>query len=121
VVEFEPATLSDGLGSTMAMVDGSGNVVMSYAYDVYGKVTSSSGSVANKFDFAGQQTDPTGLQYLRALCLDDRVSPRVGPITMSGSCASLMPTRPQGDGGGGRSQSSMSSGAKGAVRAMKPN
>ena len=24
-----------------------------------------SGSLANEFDFAGQQTDPTGLQYLR--------------------------------------------------------
>jgi RHS repeat-associated protein len=62
--------LSDGLGSTMAMVDGSGTVVKTYGYDVYGKVTSSSGSVANEFDFAGQQTDPTGLQYLRARYYD---------------------------------------------------
>jgi RHS repeat-associated protein len=62
--------LSDGLGSTMAMVDGSGTVVKTYGYDVYGKVTSSSGSVANEFDFAAQQTDPTGLQYLRARYYD---------------------------------------------------
>jgi len=39
--------LSDGLGSTMAMVDSTGTVVKTYGYDVYGKVTSSSGSVAN--------------------------------------------------------------------------
>jgi RHS repeat-associated protein len=54
----------------MAMVDGSGTVVKTYGYDVYGKVTSSSGSAANEFDFAGQQTDPTGLQYLRARYYD---------------------------------------------------
>ena len=58
--------LPDGLGSTMAMVDGSGTVVKTYGYDAYGKVTSSSGTAPNEFDFAGQQTDPTGLQYLRA-------------------------------------------------------
>ena len=29
-----------------------------------------SGSLANEFDFAGQQTDPTGLQYLRARYYD---------------------------------------------------
>jgi RHS repeat-associated protein len=52
------------------MVDGSGPVVKTYGYDVYGKVTSSSGSAPNEFDFAGQQTDPTGLQYLRARYYD---------------------------------------------------
>jgi RHS repeat-associated protein len=62
--------LADGLGSTMKTVDASGNVVNSYTYDVYGKKTSSSGSQANEFDFAGQQTDPTGLQYLRARYMD---------------------------------------------------
>jgi RHS repeat-associated protein len=62
--------LPDGLGSTMAMVDGSGTVVKTYGYDAYGKVTSSSGTAPNEFDFAGQQTDPTGLQYLRARYYD---------------------------------------------------
>jgi RHS repeat-associated protein len=62
--------LADGLGSTMKTVDASGNVVNSYTYDVYGKKTSSTGTQANEFDFAGQQTDPTGLQYLRARYMD---------------------------------------------------
>jgi RHS repeat-associated protein len=62
--------LADGLGSTMKTVDASGNVVNSYTYDVYGKKTISTGSQANEFDFAGQQTDPTGLQYLRARYMD---------------------------------------------------
>ena len=62
--------LADGLGSTMAIVDTSGTVQKSYTYDVYGKATPT-GSLANEFDFAGQETDgSTGLQYLRARYMD---------------------------------------------------
>jgi RHS repeat-associated protein len=62
--------LSDGLGSTMAVVDSSGNTQDSYTYDIYGAPTKT-GSLANEFDFAGQQTDgSTGLQYLRARYVD---------------------------------------------------
>lgn len=58
--------LADGLGSTLKIVDAAGNVVQSYTYDVYGKVTAQSGGQVNDFQFAGQQTDgSTGLQYLR--------------------------------------------------------
>ena len=59
----------DGLGSTMAIVDSSGNSQKSYTYDVYGEATPS-GGLSNEFDFAGQQTDATGLQYLRARYYD---------------------------------------------------
>ena len=45
----------DGLGSTMAVVDTSGVVQASYTYDVYGTPTMT-GTLANEFDFAGQQT-----------------------------------------------------------------
>ncbi len=62
--------LADGLGSVMATTDASGSVVNGYTYDVYGAPTSSSGSQANDREFAGQQTDPTGLQYLRARYYD---------------------------------------------------
>ena len=58
-----------GLGSTMAVVDASGAVQDSYTYDVYG-TPSKTGSLANEFDFAGQQTDGTGLQYLRTRYMD---------------------------------------------------
>ena len=61
--------LADGLSSTMAVVDASGVVQDSYTYDVYG-TPSKTGSLANEFDFAGQQTDGTGLQYLRARYYD---------------------------------------------------
>ena len=62
--------LADGLGSTMKTVDATGAVVNGYTYDVYGKKTSSTGSQVNEFDFAGQQTDATGFQYLRARYMD---------------------------------------------------
>jgi RHS repeat-associated protein len=64
---------ADGLGSTMVLpgrLDSSGNSQKSYQYDVYGEVTGGSGGLANEFDFAGQQTDATGLQYLRARYYD---------------------------------------------------
>ncbi|MCK6566004.1 MAG: hypothetical protein L6Q80_14840 [Dehalococcoidia bacterium] len=61
--------LADGLGSTMAMVDSTGKVAKSYTYDVYGKPTAT-GALPNEYDFAGQQSDPTGLQYLRARYMD---------------------------------------------------
>jgi RHS repeat-associated protein len=61
--------LADGLRSTMAVVNASGTVQDSYTYDVYGTPTKT-GSLGNEFDFAGQQTDGTGLQYLRARCYD---------------------------------------------------
>ncbi|MBN9492899.1 RHS repeat-associated core domain-containing protein, partial [bacterium] len=62
--------LTDGLGSTMATTDASGNVVNTYAYDPYGATTSSTGSQPNAYQFAGQATDSTGLQYLRARYYD---------------------------------------------------
>ena len=61
--------LADGLGSTTAVADASGAVQDSYTYDVYG-TPPKTGSLANEFDFAGQQTDGTGLQYLRARYYD---------------------------------------------------
>ena len=61
--------LADGLGSTMLVGNASGVSQKSYTYDVYGEATPS-GGLANEFDFAGQQTDGTGLQYLRARYYD---------------------------------------------------
>ncbi|MCZ7578461.1 MAG: RHS repeat-associated core domain-containing protein [Dehalococcoidia bacterium] len=70
--------LADGLRSTMVLpaagrMDAAGDVENGYTYDPsregYGEPTVT-GSLANEFDFAGQQTDPTGLQYLRARYYD---------------------------------------------------
>lgn len=62
--------LSDGLGSTLAMVAGDGTLVQSYSYDVYGTPTAGTNRHPAEYNFAGQQTDPTNLQYLRARYFD---------------------------------------------------
>lgn len=61
----------DQLGSTRALTDSVGNVAATYAYDPYGNVTSSPGTVTNPFLFAGDYTDQeSGLVYLRARYYD---------------------------------------------------
>src|SRR5579883_150572 len=62
--------LSDGLGSVLAIVNSGGALQQNYAYDVFGAVTQQSGSLGSEQQFAGQQTDPDGLQYLRARYYD---------------------------------------------------
>ncbi len=83
--------LADGLGSTMAVVDAAGDVENGYTYDVYGEPTAT-GSLANEFDFAGQQTDgSTGLQYLRARYYDPATGVFVSRDPLASSPAWLEP------------------------------
>lgn len=59
------------VGSPLAISDSNGSSVRSYAYDPYGNLTSSSGSIANPFQFQGQFLEATsGLYYLRARFYD---------------------------------------------------
>ncbi|WP_243146922.1 RHS repeat-associated core domain-containing protein [Scytonema sp. UIC 10036] len=56
----------DGLGSTRALTDASGNVVNTYNYEAYGELLNSTSSVSNKYMFAGEQYDSAlGDYYLR--------------------------------------------------------
>lgn len=62
---------ADQIGNTRAMTDSTGTVQDTWAYDPYGNLTSSSGSVANPFEFQGQYLDPaSGLYYLRNRYVD---------------------------------------------------
>jgi RHS repeat-associated protein len=54
----------------MAIVDSSGTVQQTEKYDVYGQATAGTNSHPTEYQFAGQQTDATGLQYLRARYYD---------------------------------------------------
>lgn len=55
-------------GSTEALVDGSGNVVATYKYDVYGAVRSRGGNGDTEYRFTGQQDDADiGYISLRAI------------------------------------------------------
>jgi RHS repeat-associated protein len=59
----------DPLGSTIAMTDDAKNIVNSYAYDAFGKVTSNSEHTRNPFQFIGQYgviKELNGLSFMRA-------------------------------------------------------
>lgn len=62
--------LGDGSGSTVALVSSTGTVAQSYGYDASGNVTATSGSQPTEYQYDGQQTDPSGLRYLRARYYD---------------------------------------------------
>lgn len=58
--------LKDALGSTVALVDGSGNLVTQYSYDPFGNTTLSGAANANPSQYAGRENEGNGLYYMRA-------------------------------------------------------
>jgi len=76
--------LTDGLGSTVALCNGSGTVTDSWTYDVYGAVKTHSGSNATEFTFTGEQNDPNGLEYLRARYYDSATGRFLGRDALGG-------------------------------------
>ena len=61
----------DQLGSIRLATDASGSNQATYTFDAYGKVTATSGTIANPFGFAGQYRDAeSSLYYLRARYYD---------------------------------------------------
>jgi RHS repeat-associated protein len=73
--------LSDALGSVTDVTSGSGSVAGTAAYDAYGDQTAQTGA-SSIFGYAGQETDPTGLQYLRARYLDPATGSFLSPDTV---------------------------------------
>jgi len=55
--------LTDGLGSTRALLNSSGNISDTYVYDAYGTLLTSSGTTPNDYRFAGEQWDANISQY----------------------------------------------------------
>jgi RHS repeat-associated protein len=76
--------LADALGSIQTLTDAAGNVTGSTAYDAFGNTRSHIGE-ATIFGYAGQQTDATGLQYLRARYLDPSVGRFISPDSIQPS------------------------------------
>jgi len=58
--------LGDALGSVRQLADESAGINMAKAYDPYGSVLYTAGSGTSEFAFTGEQTDMTGMVYLRA-------------------------------------------------------
>jgi RHS repeat-associated protein len=62
--------LTDRLGSTVALANGSGEVGTTYTYDPFGASTESGEVSGNPFQFTGRENDGIGLQYNRARYYD---------------------------------------------------
>jgi RHS repeat-associated protein len=78
--------LHDGLGSTVALTDGSGNVTATYAYDAFGAVRSQTGGATNPWQFTGQQLDAdSSLYFLRARYYDPSTGRFLGRDPLSAS------------------------------------
>ncbi len=58
--------LTNALGSTIALTDGTGTVQTEYTYDPFGMATVTGTSSTNSFQFTGREHDGTGLLYYRA-------------------------------------------------------
>jgi RHS repeat-associated protein len=60
----------DQLGSTRMLTNASGEATGTFTYSAYGALTGKTGTQTTPFGFAGQYTNASGLQYLRARTYD---------------------------------------------------
>lgn len=60
------ALLPDALGSTVALVDGTGAISTEYTYEPFGATSVTPGPSANSLQFTGRENDATGLYAYRA-------------------------------------------------------
>lgn len=58
--------LQDALGSTIALVDGTGSIASSYSYDPFGNTTASGTASGNPSQYTGRENEGNGLYFLRA-------------------------------------------------------
>jgi RHS repeat-associated protein len=58
--------LTDAVGSTIALADGSGTVQTEYTYEPFGEKSQSGAATTNPYTFTGRETDGTGLSFYRA-------------------------------------------------------
>ena len=62
--------LGDALGSTRQLVNSGDEITLAESYDPFGNPLSGAGSGGSIFGYTSEQTDVTGLQYLRARYYD---------------------------------------------------
>jgi RHS repeat-associated protein len=62
---------ADGLGSVTSLSNAAGSIANTYTYDSFGKLTASTGSLVNPFQYTARELDPeTNLYYYRARYYD---------------------------------------------------
>ena len=60
------ALLTDALGSTIALGDGTGTLQTQYTYEPFGFVSQTGAASTNSFKYTGREDDGSGLAYYRA-------------------------------------------------------
>jgi RHS repeat-associated protein len=85
------SVLVDVLGSTVALVDETGVVQTTYAYEPFGNTTATGVPSTNPFQFTGRENDATGLYFHRARYYDPRRQRFVSedPIGFAGNNVNL--------------------------------
>lgn len=58
--------IRDALGSTLALADNAGVLQTQYAYDPFGRTTTTGATSTNSFQYTGRENDGTGLYFYRA-------------------------------------------------------
>ncbi len=77
----------DGLGSVTSLSSSTGGIANSYTYDSFGKLTASSGTIPNPFQYTAREFDQeTGAYYYRARYYDQNVGRFISedPIGLKG-------------------------------------
>ena len=65
---------ADGLGSVTSLSNSAGALAQTYSFDSFGKLTASSGSLVNPFQYTGREWDTeTNLQFSRARYYDPTI------------------------------------------------
>ncbi len=65
---------ADGLGSVTSLSNAAGSIANTYIYDSFGKLTASTGSLVNPFQYTARESDSeTGLYYYRARYYDPQI------------------------------------------------
>lgn len=83
--------LTDRLGSSVAVLDATGNTASDVSYQPYGTATSAGAPNGRAKQFAGRENDETGLIYLRARYYDPRTGAFLSedPLGLGGGLANL--------------------------------
>jgi len=57
--------MADGLGNTMALVDGTGSIQTQYTYEAFGQTATTGSGSTNQRQYTGRENDGTGLYFYR--------------------------------------------------------
>jgi len=83
---------ADGLGSVTSLSNSSGALANTYTYDSYGKITASTGTLTNPFQYTAREFDPeTGIYEYRARYYNPQIGRFISedPIGFAGGQANL--------------------------------